>query len=666
MKLYYTVLFFLSAFLCHANDNTTFDHIIVTAQAESIVIPTKTVSTKEIQFNQAEHISNITNYYSGIQIHRGNGIEHLTAMRSPVLTGGAGAGSFLYLMDNIPLRSPGFGNINGLFEVSTDFAELIEIFPGPGDLSHGINAQHGTINLISMSPSSYPERKLKISSNSNKSIFTTYTQSNSCSSGGYRVSANLTHDPGFRASSSLNNQFLTFRKDWISSQMNRELVILAQNLDQETAGYIEGYKSYKNYATSKSNPDPDAYRKSRAIRAHHKFRWNFPKSSNLTITPFLRYTQMDFLMHFLPSKALEETKHYSLGIKSSYDKKISDSSSLYFGVDSEYTQGFLKETQTVDPGIPSFPVGTHFDYKIESIMLSSFISYSKTFWRSLPISTGIRLDSLTYVYDNQIQTDLFGKYQRISDRTNSFLGITPQVNASYHFTDHTKLFLKLRRRSRPPQTTDIYRLESNQIPDQVNEETIDSIELGFSQSNFKLSSFYMKKRNFFFRDVDGFNVVGGKTIHYGIETELTIKLTAKTYFSINYTYAQHRYDFNNSVSSTSNSTEAIQDGDYIDSAPKIFGNIRFGCNFSQRSKAEIEWINMGKYYIDASNEHLYAGHNILNLRFESAISSKLTLFAKISNLLNSRYAERADYFRSTYRYFPGEGINVRAGMSLVF
>ena len=45
------------------------------------------------------HPSEILNTVAGVNIHRGSGQEHLTAIRSPVLTGGAGAGSFLYTLD---------------------------------------------------------------------------------------------------------------------------------------------------------------------------------------------------------------------------------------------------------------------------------------------------------------------------------------------------------------------------------------------------------------------------------------------------------------------------------------------------------------------------------------------------------------------------------------
>ena len=58
------------------------------------------------------HPAERLNSIAGVNIHRGSGQEHLTAIRSPVLTGGAGAGSFLYTLDGVPLRAAGFANVN--------------------------------------------------------------------------------------------------------------------------------------------------------------------------------------------------------------------------------------------------------------------------------------------------------------------------------------------------------------------------------------------------------------------------------------------------------------------------------------------------------------------------------------------------------------------------
>ncbi len=42
----------------------------------------------------------------------------IIAFDSNIRTGGAGAGSFLYTLDGVPLRAAGFANVNGLFEAA--------------------------------------------------------------------------------------------------------------------------------------------------------------------------------------------------------------------------------------------------------------------------------------------------------------------------------------------------------------------------------------------------------------------------------------------------------------------------------------------------------------------------------------------------------------------
>ena len=89
------------------------------------------------------HPAELLNTVAGVNIHRGSGQEHLTAIRSPVLTGGAGAGSFLYTLDGVPLRAAGFANVNALLEAPTEIADRIEVFKGPGPANFGSNALHG-------------------------------------------------------------------------------------------------------------------------------------------------------------------------------------------------------------------------------------------------------------------------------------------------------------------------------------------------------------------------------------------------------------------------------------------------------------------------------------------------------------------------------------------
>ena len=57
--------------------------------------------------------------------------------------------------------------------------------------------------------------------------------------------------------------------------------------------------------------------------------------------------------------------------------------------------------------------------------------------------------------------------------------------------------------------------------------------------------------------------------------------------------------------------------------------------------------------MDASNDHLYPGHTLLNARSSYQLSPNMRLSARLDNIANVNYAERADFAFGSERYFPG-------------
>ncbi|MHA7871166.1 MAG: TonB-dependent receptor, partial [Hyphococcus sp.] len=134
------------------------DAIVVTAErrAQSLADVPRSVSVldaDDLALIAPDHIAEALARAPGVNLHRGSGAEHLTAIRSPVLTAGAGAGSFLFLENGVPLRSPGFANINGLFDAHHEIARAIEIVRGPSGPLYGANAIHGVVNVLTPAPS---------------------------------------------------------------------------------------------------------------------------------------------------------------------------------------------------------------------------------------------------------------------------------------------------------------------------------------------------------------------------------------------------------------------------------------------------------------------------------------------------------------------------------
>ncbi|SVB97631.1 uncharacterized protein METZ01_LOCUS250485, partial [marine metagenome] len=106
------------------------------------------LSSEDIKKLDPQHPKQIFTRIPGIWISRGSGQEHLTAIRSPVLTGPGACGSFLILENGIPIRPSGFCNVNGLLEANSEVAGKIEVIKGPASSLYGANAMHGLINII--------------------------------------------------------------------------------------------------------------------------------------------------------------------------------------------------------------------------------------------------------------------------------------------------------------------------------------------------------------------------------------------------------------------------------------------------------------------------------------------------------------------------------------
>ena len=60
---------------------------------------------------------------------------------------------------------------------------------------------------------------------------------------------------------------------------------------------------------------------------------------------------------------------------------------------------------------------------------------------------------------------------------------------------------------------------------------------------------------------------------------------------------------------------------------------------------------IGKHYINAANTHSYGGHAVVNWRGGVRLGDRSQLFARIVNLFDKRYADRADFAFGNYRYF---------------
>ena len=103
----------------------------------------------------------------------------------------------------------------------------------------------------------------------------------------------------------------------------------------------------------------------------------------------------------------------------------------------------------------------------------------------------------------------------------------------------------------------------------------------------------------------------------------------------------------------------LLDGNDMDTAPKLTGNIQLNWQIDTSSGLNIEWMHMDPYYTDESNLHRYAGHDIVNVRYQHEFSNNWYFAARVLNLFDVDYAERADFSGfAGDRYFVGEPVSL--------
>lgn len=645
------------------------EDVLVTAtrvQEEALRLPLawSTVDSETLSLVDPVHINEIMQRVPGAWVSRGNGQESIVALRSPVLTGAGSCGAFFSAADGISLRAPGFCNVNQLFDSNFEQAGRIEVIRGPATALYGSNAMHGVINILSAAPTEQLDHTLALEAGPYDYYRARYRYSDTVGKHGISLSANATSDGGYKDDSGYDQQKSILRHDYSGQDWTFRTVLDAANLKQDTAGYIEGFNGYKDSDLKKSNPNPDAYRDAWSVRLYSAASVALNNNNTLTLTPYLRDNDMEFLQHFLAWQPVEKNGHDSLGLRTTLQ---TDAGALRWvnGVDMEYTDASLKETQDEDFN-PDIPAGVHYDYQVDATVAAVYSQLRTQSDSPWEFDGGVRLEYTSYDYNNRTADGApcgieatNCRFYRPADREDDFTDWSLNTGASYSLSQDHIVYLRLARGFRAPEANELYRLQSGQENANLDSEKIDNLELGLrgnwhSTTRYDVAVYYMNKDDVIFQDADRQNVSGARTRHYGAELSLDYLLTDTWSVGMDANVASHTYD---------NRVELLgSDGDIkgndIDTAPKAFGSARLGWDFSalakRNSRAELEWIYMDSYYLEPENEHEYKGHSLLNLRITSDLTPRWSAGLRLTNLLDEEYAERADFGFGEYRYFVGQ------------
>lgn len=645
------------------------EDILVTASripeaALTLPLAWSTVDSAALALVDPVHINEIMQRVPGAWISRGNGQESIIALRSPVLTGAGGCGAFFSAADGINLRAPGFCNINQLFDSNFEQASRIEVIRGPATALYGSNAMHGVINVISAAPTEELDQNLALEAGPDDYYRVKQRYRNTFGSHGISINANVTHDGGYKDDSGYDQQKLLTRYDYSGESWDFRTVLDGANLNQDTAGFIKGFQAYQDDDRKKENPNPEAYRDAWSVRLYSAATTALNENSSFTVTPYLRLNDMKFLQHYLVWQPTEKNAHDSLGVRTTIH---TDAGVLRWvhGIEAEYTDATLKETQDEDFS-PNIPAGVHYDYQVDASMAAIYTQLRTQYDTPWEFDLGVRLEYSNYDYHNRTTdgspcSDAADncRFYRPADREDDFTNWSTNAGVSYALTEDHIVYLRLAQGYRAPQANELYRLQSGQESADLDSEEIENIELGLrgywsSTTRYDIAMYYMNKENVIFQDSDRQNVSGAKTNHYGAEISVDYAISDNWSVGVDANFASHTYDNNIELFGSNKDIK----GNDIDTSPNAFGSARLGWDFSELagrySLTELEWVYMGSYYLDPTNEHEYNGHSLVNLRITSDLTPRWTAGLRLTNLLDEEYAERADFGFGDYRYFVGQ------------
>ena len=669
-----------------ADDSTTtqrkIEEIVITGDASIAdqlngVGSTTKIDAATLRLVGQTHIYQTMVRVPGVWVSKGSEEESLTAIRSPVFTGPGACGEFLYLENGVPIRPAGFCNINDLFEINSEQAASIEVLRGAGSALFGGNAMHGAINVVTQTaaepgrllleagPDDYGAARASISTTAGEQLLRF---------DGMGVTTN-----GYRDATGHDEQKITLTQLGPVAGFDVHSTFEWTNLNQETGGYVVGYGAYKDNQLRKSNPNPESYRDAWALRFISEWRRELGSGDELTITPYFRRSAMQFLQHFLPGEPLEQNGQNSAGVQTS----LSGSHGALDwrgGIDAEWATGNLYEFQANPAQGSAFitatrPVGVHYDYDVTSLMAAAHYDVRYALTDAVAIVNSARLEWLHYDYNNHALDGNtkddgtpcgFGGclYTRPPDRDDAYTNTALRLGIDWSVAPNLTLYGVASNGFRPPQATELYRLQSGQNVADLKSETVTSYEVGgrghLQAFDYSTAIYAERSEHVILRDANGYNVSNGKLESAGVEFDFGWTPLQHHHLSVIGTYARHTYAFDQAIAGG----EIIKDGHDVDTAPRWLGSAHWSYTPTPDLVSEVEMIYQGRYYLNAASSADYDGFTLWNWRGTWQINPHWRVFARVMNIGDTRYADRADYAFGNYRYFPGAPRQFFAGVEL--
>ena len=634
-----------------------------------------TKDEKEIKLDQVIFQKDLLNSLSGVRIEQtGSVIGHMTSIRMPIGTGPY----YLFMQDGIPVQSSGFFNHNGLAYTTFQSASSVEVLKGAGTALYGSDAVAAVVNVKSVkAPSKQQEISVKGMGGSygygsaGVEMSDTIDENNA-----YRANATYMHSGGWRDHTKADRAEANIRYDHtINADNDVKIIFNFSKTVAEQADSFNDYANIENGSTAASD-DPNYFTALEKTDVKRKFDYakisaEFTNYSyddlEITLTPYIRYNRNRYVATWEKNLPSNDNELYTLGLlqRNIYEQKWGK---VVFGFDTEYTKSSLQYNQDFDVtttgwGAKTYTAGALYDYDVNYFAIAPYVHIDYMITKQIKLSPGLRYDYNRYDYTNNLapnSTDSSNTYYRPADRTDSYNHLSPKLSLAYMPMSDLNLYARYANGFRIPQATRLYSVKVGYENIDLQPEKSNTYEIGLKKyfskkSFFELAAYYMTISDTIIRDKNtGGYRNGGSSIHKGIEASLRSEITQEWESSLSYSYSKHNYD----------NDPTLGDNE-IAGAPNNLANARlfYMPVYIHGLKMMAEWQYVGSYWMD--DDHTagkYKGYSIGNFKADYAYSKNLSLFGKITNITDKKYAVRARYAYGKEDYTPGDPRSFYAGV----
>ena len=652
--------------------------VTATGIDESNIIQPLSVSTKdekEIKLDQVIYQKDLLNSLSGVRIEQtGSIIGHMTSIRMPMGT----SPYYLFMQDGIPVQSSGFFNHNGLAYTTFQSATSVEVLKGAGTALYGSDAVAAVVNVKSAkAPSKIQEISVKGMGGSygygtaGVEMSDTIDENNA-----YRANATYMHSDGWRDHTKADRAEANIRYDHSINDDNDVKILF--NFSKTEAQQADSFNDYVNIENGSTDASDDPNYFTALEKTDVKRKFDYAKISTefnnylyddleITVTPYIRYNRNRYIATWENNLPSNDNKLSTFGLlqRNTYEQNWGK---VVFGFDTEYTKSSLQYNQDFDItttgyGAKTYTAGALYDYDVNYFAIAPYAHLDYMINQQIKLSPGLRYDYNQYDYKNNLapdSTDNSGTYYRPSDRIDSYNHLSPKLALSYMPSKDLNLYTRYANGFRIPQATRLYSVKVGYENINLKAEKSNTYEIGlkknFSQKTFlELALYYMTVDDTIIRDKNtGGYRNGGSSIHQGVETSLKSKLTKEWESSLSYSYSKHNYD-----------NDPTLDDNEIAGAPNHLANARlfYIPSYLTGLKMMAEWQYVGSYWMDDKHTvDKYEGYSIGNFKADYTYSKKLTVFGKVTNITDKKYAVNARYAYGKEDYTPADPRSFYAGV----